>query len=149
MRSFAAKAFLVVLIVATAGTAIAQPRRHVRLKSRDAADARPFDDAVRVGNTLYLAGRIGTDTTGKVPADAAAEVRNVMDQIKAVLAQEGMTMDDLVTVTVYCTDLSLYGTFNDVYRTYFTKGFPARAFLGTGSLLAGGRFEVQAIAVKP
>src|SRR5438093_12669544 len=98
MRSFAAKAFLVVLIVATAGTAIAQPRRHVRLKSRDAADARPFDDAVRVGNTLYLAGRIGTDTTGKVPADAAAEGPNVIDQLKAVLPHEGKSVADLGTV---------------------------------------------------
>jgi 2-iminobutanoate/2-iminopropanoate deaminase len=148
MRRVLTKASLTLVIAALGVTATAQERRHVRLKSRDASDIRPFDDAVRVGSTLYLAGRIGTDATGKVPADAAAEVRNVMDQIKAVLAQEGMTMDDLVTVQVFCTDLSLYGTFNDVYRTYFTKGFPARAFLGTGSLLAGGRFEVQGIAVK-
>jgi len=96
MRSFAAKAILIGLVVASAVTATAQERRHVRLKSRDASDVRPFDDAVRVGNTLYLAGRIGLDaTTNKPPADAAAEVRTVMDQIKAVLAQEGMTMDDL------------------------------------------------------
>ena len=149
MRSIAAKAFLVVLVVAAAGTAAAQQRRHVRLKSRDASDTRPFDDAVRVGNTLYLAGRIGLDpTTNKPPAEAAAEARMVMDQIKAVLTQEGMTMDDVVNVTVFCPDLSLYGAFNDVYRTYFTKGFPARAFIGSGPLLAGGRFEVQAIAVK-
>jgi len=149
MRSFATTAVLVVLVGASAMAAAAEGNRHVRLKSRDAKDVRPFDDAVRAGQTLYLAGRIGLDpATQKPPADAAAEVRNVMDQIKAVLAQEGMTMDDLVTVTVYCTDLSLYGTFNDVYRTYFTKGFPARAFIGSGSLLAGGRFEVQGIAVK-
>ena len=149
MASFVTRAFLMALVATSAIAATAEERRHVRLRSRDAKDERPFDDAVRVGPTLYLAGRIGLDpTTNKPPADAAAEVRTVMDQIKAVLAQEGMTMDDLVTVTVYCTDLSLYGTFNDVYRTYFTKGFPARAFLGTGSLLAGGRFEVQGIAVK-
>jgi 2-iminobutanoate/2-iminopropanoate deaminase len=149
MRSFATTAVLVVLVGASAMAAAAEGNRHVRLKSRDAKDVRPFDDAVRVGNTVYLAGRIGLDpATQKAPADAAAEARNVMDQIKSVLAQEGMTMDDLVTVTVYCTDLSLYGTFNDVYRTYFTKGFPARAFIGSGSLLAGGRFEVQGIAVK-
>ena len=148
MRSFATKAFLVMLVGASTAAATAE-NRHVRLKSRDAKDVRPFDDAVRVGNTLYLAGRIGLDpATNKPPADAAAEVRTVMDQIKAVLVQEGMTMDDLVTVTVYCTDLSLYGTFNDVYRTYFTKGFPARAFIGSGPLLAGGRFEVQGIAIK-
>jgi len=149
MRSFAVMALLLVLVGGSAAVATAEGNRHVRLKSRDAKDVRPFDDAVRVGRTLYLAGRIGLDpATNKPPADAAAEVRTVMDQIKAVLAQEGMTMDDLVTVTVYCTDLSLYGTFNDVYRTYFTKGFPARAFIGSGSLLAGGRFEVQGIAVK-
>ena len=148
MRSLAMKAFLVMLVGASTVAATAE-NRHVRLKSRDAKDERPFSDAVRVGQTLYLAGRIGLDpATNKPPADAAAEVRTVMDQIKAVLAQEGMSMDDLVTVTVYCTDLGLYGTFNDVYRTYFTKGFPARAFIGSGPLLAGGRFEVQGIAVK-
>jgi len=146
MRRLAA--FLLVLVGGWAAVVSAEGNRHVRLKSRDASDVRPFDDAVRVGNTLYLAGRIGLEANGKPPADAAAEVRKVMDDIKAVLAQEGMTMDDLVTVQVFCTDLALYGTFNDVYRTYFTKGFPARAFLGTGSLLAGGRFEVQGIAVK-
>jgi len=148
MRSLAMKAFLVMLVGASTVAATAE-NRHVRLKSRDPKDERPFSDAVRVGQTLYLAGRIGLDpATNKPPADVAAEVRTVMDQIKAVLAQEGMTMDDLVTVTVYCTDLGLYGTFNDVYRTYFTKGFPARAFIGSGPLLAGGRFEVQGIAVK-
>jgi enamine deaminase RidA (YjgF/YER057c/UK114 family) len=148
MQSFATKAVLVALVgAATVGTA-AEARRNVRLASRDAKDERPFSDAVRVGNTLYLAGRIGLDATGKPPADAATEVRTVMDQIKAVLTQEGMTMDDLVTVQVFCPDLSLYGTFNDVYKTYFTKGYPARAFIGSGPLLAGGRFEVQGIAVK-
>ena len=148
MWSLAMKAFLVMLVGASTVAATAE-NRHVRLKSRDPKDERPFSDAVRVGQTLYLAGRIGLDpATNKPPADVAAEVRTVMDQIKAVLAQEGMTMDDLVTVTVYCTDLGLYGTFNDVYRTYFTKGFPARAFIGSGPLLAGGRFEVQGIAVK-
>lgn len=149
MSRLATRACLMVLAAALAVAAVAQERRHVRLASRDAKDDRPFSDAVRVGNTLYLAGRIGLDPkTGKPPADAAAEVRTVLDQIKAVLAQEGMTMDDMVTVQVYCPDLSLYGTFNDIYKTYFTKGYPARAFIGSGPLLAGGRFEVQGIAVK-
>jgi enamine deaminase RidA (YjgF/YER057c/UK114 family) len=141
-------AVLVALGSAATMASAAEERRHVRLASRDAKDERPFSDAVRAGNTLYLAGRIGLDATGKPPADAAAEVRMVMDQIKAVLAQEGMTMDDLVTVQVFCPDLSLYGTFNDIYKGYFTKGYPARAFIGSGPLLAGGRFEVQGIAVK-
>lgn len=122
-------------------------RREIRLASRPASDVRPFSDAVLVGNTLYLAGRTGGDKDGKIPTDPADEARAVMDQIKAVLAQEKMAMDDLVTVQVFCTDVKYYATFNDVYRTYFTK-FPARAFIGSGPLLGGARFEVQGMAVK-
>ena len=59
-----------------------------------------------------------------------------------------MTMDDLVSVTIYSPDLSLYSTFNEIYRPYFAKGFPARAFIGSGPLLFGMRFEMQAIAIK-
>ena len=122
-------------------------RREIRLASRPASDVRPFSDAVLVGNTLYLAGRTGGDKDGKIPADVADEARAVMDQIKAVLAQEKMVMDDLVTVQVFCTDVKYYAAFNDVYRTYFTK-FPARAYIGSGPLLGGAKFEVQGIAIK-
>jgi len=59
-----------------------------------------------------------------------------------------MTMDDLVYVQVFCTDLAYYDKFNVAYRTYFSKDFPARAFIGAGSLLRGGHFEMQAIAVR-
>ena len=57
-------------------------------------------------------------------------------------------MDDLVSVQIFCSDLSLYDEFNAIYRTYFKKGFPARAFIGNGPVLRGGRFEVQGTAVK-
>jgi len=60
-----------------------------------------------------------------------------------------MTMDDLVYVQIACTDLSLFEKFNPIYRSYFTTtDFPAREFIGAGSLLRGGHFELQAIAVK-
>ena len=57
-------------------------------------------------------------------------------------------MDDFVSVTVYCTDLSLYDTFNAVYATYFHRHYPARAFIGVARLVRGARFEVQGVAVK-
>jgi 2-iminobutanoate/2-iminopropanoate deaminase len=57
-------------------------------------------------------------------------------------------MDDIVTMQIMCTDLGLYDTFNDVYRTYFQHGFPARAFLGANSLLRGAHCEVLGIAVR-
>ena len=71
-----------------------------------------------------------------------------MESFKATLAAAGMTMDDLVSVTVYCPDLTLYDAFNAVYRTYFEGDFPARAFIGSGPLLFGMRFEMQGIAVR-
>ena len=109
----------------------------------------PFSDAILAGKTLYLAGRIGLDPkTGKVPEKIDDEVKNLLDGDKQVLAQAGMSMDDIVYVQVYCSDLSLYNQFNAVYRTYFAKDFPARAFIGAGSLLLGAHFELQAIAVK-
>jgi enamine deaminase RidA (YjgF/YER057c/UK114 family) len=85
---------------------------------------------------------------GQVPDDPAEEARLVLDSIKATLEQAGMTMDDLVYVQIFCSDVAHYDAFNAVYRTYFTREFPARAFLGAGTLLFDARFEVQSIAVK-
>ena len=81
---------------------------------------------------------------GEEPA-GGFHVRIVMDSMKQRLEMVGMTMDDLVNVRVYCPDLSLYDKFNAVYRTYFKEHFPARAFIGSGPLLLGGRFEVTGI----
>ena len=69
--------------------------------------------------------------------------------ILLALVQAGMTMDDLVYVQIACTDLSLYDKFNAAYRSYFTtKELPAREFIGAATLLRGGHFELQAIAVR-
>lgn len=110
----------------------------------------PFSDGILAGNTLYLAGRIGLDPkTGKPPAEVADEIKLMLDNLKGTLTQAGMTMDDLVYVQIACTDLSLFDKFNSIYKSYFTtKDFPAREFIGAGSLLRGGHFELQAIAVK-
>ena len=110
----------------------------------------PFSGAILAGNTLYLSGRIGIDSkTGKAPAEIDDEIKLLLDRLKATLTASGMTMDDLVYVQVACTDLTLYDKFNAAYRSYFTtKEFPAREFIGVASLLRGGHFEVQAIAVK-
>ena len=109
----------------------------------------PFSDAVLVDDTLYLAGRIGFDpATGKPAESAEDEARFVLEGIRQVLAAAGMTMDDLVSVQVFCPDVSLFDTFNGVYRTFFSGELPARAFLGSGPLLFGARFEVLGMAIK-
>jgi reactive intermediate/imine deaminase len=122
-------------------------RKHINLPGK--AASLPFSDAVRVGDTLYMAGRIGLKPgTREVPATAEEEARNVLDQFRAVLAAADMTMDDLVSVQVFCSDVSLFDTWNKIYPTYFTGELPARAFIGSGPLLFGARFEMQAIAVR-
>ena len=99
--------------------------------------------------TIYVAGTLGLDPeTGKPPADAKMEARLALDEFRRKLALAGATMDDLVSVQVFCPDLSLYEVFNAVYRTYFENGFPARTFVGSGPLLFGSRFEINGIAVK-
>ena len=121
--------------------------RAINLPGR--TNAAPFSDAVLAGDTLYVAGRLGLDPeTGRPPATAEQEARNVLSGIRAGLAEADMTMDDLVTVQVFCSDVGLYGAFNSVYREYFGDAPPARAFLGSGTLLFGARFEVTGIAVK-
>ena len=137
----------IALVSVLAAPAAADERTHVRLPERK--DDRPFSDAVIVGRTIYLSGTLGLESSGKPPADAAAEARLVMERVKRAVEAAGATMDDLVSVQVFCSDLAQYDTFNKVYATFFKKKHPARAFIGSGPLLFGARFEVQGIAVKP
>jgi len=110
----------------------------------------PFSNGVMVGETFYVAGHIGMDpATGQAAADVDTEARLVMDAVKHTLEEAGLTADDLVSVTVYCTDLDLYDKFNAVYRTYFHGNYPARAFIGIDKLVRGAHFEVAGIAAKP
>lgn len=120
------------------------------IDGRSGADGNvpPYSGAVSVGDTLYLAGALGTDENLEVPNDPADEARNVMNAIKKNVEAAGMTMDDIVSIQVFCTDLNLYQAFNDVYRTFFTQEYPARAFIGVGTLLFDARFEVQGIAIR-
>ena len=109
----------------------------------------PFSDAILAGDTLYVAGHLGLDPrSGSAPSDAATEARMVMDAVKRTVESAGLHVEDLVSVTVYCTDLQLYDTFNTVYRSYFHGHYPTRAFIGTDKLLRGAHFEVQGIAIK-
>ena len=143
-----------VAVVATAAVAYvhgyqaAESRRYIAPRTKADATLPPFSGAVFAGNTLYLAGEIGTGADNKVPDTAEAEAKAVLDKVQARLKAAGLTMDDLATVTIYCSDVKHYDAFNQVYRTYFTKEYPARAFIGAGTLLFNARFEVQGIAMK-
>ena len=138
---------LVLLLTAGANTVLAQEREYINPRSAADTGVPPFSGAVRTGNTLYLSGMLGL-VNGQVPDDPQEEARILLDSIKRTLEAADMTMDDLVYVQIFCSDVALYDAFNEVYRTYFTREFPARAFLGSGTLLFNARFEIQSIAVK-
>lgn len=127
----------------------AQQTGRVYLRSKIAQERQlPFSSGVLVGNTLYIAGVTGVDPSTKGSVTAEEEARLVMNQIKQTVLQAGMTMDDIVSVQVFCTDLANYDAFNGVYKTYFHGNYPARAFIGASSLLFGARYEVMGIAIR-
>jgi len=140
---------LIALIVSHASLAADPVRKYVPAPPATAnAPAAPFSEGVMVASTFYVAGHVGIDpATGNAASNVDTEAHLVLDAIKKTLGQAGLTMDDLVSVTVYCTDLSLYEGFNTVYRGYFHGPFPARAFIGVNQLVRGAHFEVAGVAV--
>ncbi len=141
--------FVTTLILLWSVAAGAADRKYIVKPKPGTIQTLPFSDAVLVGNTLYVAGHLGLDAkTAAPPASAEEEARLVMDGVKGTVEAAGLTMDDVVSVQIFCTDLKLYETFNAVYQTYFHGDYPARAFLGVNQLVRGGRFEVTGIAVK-
>ncbi len=136
-----------VLTLMSLPSVVQAQRSYVNPSHASSSSGSPFSGAVLVGDTLYLSGMLGLEG-GQVPDDPAREARNVLSAIRDTLEEAGMSMDDLVYVQIFCSDLSQYQTFNAVYRSFFTAEFPARAFIGAGSLLFDARFEVQGIAVK-
>ena len=142
-----AAALIVGLLISAGLSQTSTSVKYINVPGR--SDDLPYSNAVLAGKTMYLAGAIGVDpSTGAPPEDVRKEVKIVLDGMKSRLEGVGMTMDDLVSVQVFCPDLSLYDAFNEVYRTYFKDHYPARGFIGSGPLLRGGRFEVMGVAVK-
>ena len=146
--TFAALVSAALVSAVSADLSAQEVRRYINPQSAADSTALPFSGAVLVGNTLYLSGTIGLDENQQVPSTPEAEARLVLNSMQSTLEAAGMTMDDLVSVQVFCSDVAHYAAFNAVYRTYFTREFPARAFVGAGTLLFDARFEVQGIAVK-
>ena len=107
----------------------------------------PFSSAVRVGHLLFLSGQLGTDSTNTlVPGGIAAETRQAMDNIKAVLERNGSSMDQVVKCLVMLADIGEWAEMNKVYVTYFPNHRPARSAFGATGLALGGRLEIECIA---
>ena len=140
-----------IALCALPALAVAAPAKHFPAGGGTAGGPQPaFSAAVEADGTLYVSGTTdGTDpATGKLPVDATTGAKVVLNNIQKTLQAAGYTMDDLVWVQIFASDLKNYADFNAVYRTYFKGPLPARAFIGAGSLLGGAHFEVMGIARK-
>src|SRR5690349_7196598 len=109
----------------------------------------PLSEAVRVGDTLYLSGQIGIQpgTLKLVPGGIKEEAKQTLANIRTTLEAHGYTMQDVVKCTVMLADISKWGDFNEVYKTFFTEPYPARSALGANGLAVGAQVEVECVAV--
>jgi 2-iminobutanoate/2-iminopropanoate deaminase len=108
----------------------------------------PFSDAVRVGDMLYLSGKIGNipGTPQLAEGGIAGETRQALENIKAALEKYGSSMDEVVKCTVFLADIAEWGAMNEVYKTYFPVNPPARSALGASGLALGARVEIECLA---
>ncbi|HEY9448928.1 MAG TPA: RidA family protein [Gemmatimonadaceae bacterium] len=139
------------LIALTLGAAIAgcsSVRNEPEFLITPEAATRPFSPAVRVGGLLFLAGKLGTDSTGKlVPGGIQAETRRAMENIGAELRKAGSSFDRVVKCTVFLADMGGWAAMNEVYAPFFPDGKrPARTAVAVSGLALDARVEIECIA---
>ena len=110
----------------------------------------PYNQAVLVGNTLYIAGQIAMDIeTGSTEVkDISEETSRVMSHLRAILGEAGMDFNDVVKTTIFLSDMSLFSAVNEVYGTYFTSDYPARETVAVKGLPKNVNVEISMIAAK-
>ena len=122
------------------------PRQAIATEHAPAAIG-PYSQAVRRGATVFLSGQIPLDpATGQlVEGDIAAQTRRVFDNLRAVCQAAGGTLEDVVRVGIYLTDLGDFAAVNAVMADYFSAPYPARSTIEVAGLPRGARVEVDAI----
>jgi len=119
------------------------------ISSADAPKAiGPYSPAVRAGQLLFVSGQVPFDpATGQmIEGDIAAQARRVLDNIGALLKAGGLAFNDIVRTTIFLADMNDFAAVNDVYATYFSQPFPARATVQVARLPKDARVEIDAIA---
>jgi reactive intermediate/imine deaminase len=111
--------------------------------------ARPFSPAVRAGDFIYVSGQVPANSNGEIVAGGIeVQTRQVMENLKAVLALAGASFDDVCKTTCWLEDARDFGAFNRVYMSYFPNGKPARSTT-EARLMVDEKVEIDVIAYKP
>ena len=137
---------LVVLFVVLVSRSLAQQRQVIQPPGT--AVGLPFSPVVRVGNMLYLSGQIGNRPGTRELADTgiAGQTRQALDNVKALLASAGSSLERVAKCTVFLVDIKDYAAMNTVYATYFPKDPPARSTVAGSGLALGARVEIECLA---
>jgi len=108
----------------------------------------PYSSGLRSGQLLFISGQVPADpaTGALVGGDIAAQTRRVLENIKALLAAAGLTLDHIVRTTVFLADMDDFTAMNAEYRGYFKEPFPARSTIQAARLPRDARIEIDAIA---
>ena len=108
-----------------------------------------YSQAVQSGNTVYLSGQIPLDpaTMQMVEGDIEAEIRRVFDNLQAVCVASGGSLNHLVKLNIFLTDLGCFAQVNAIMAEYFAEPYPARAAIGVAALPKGARVEMDGILV--
>ena len=140
------------LFLAVSGCATTAAQKEVISTPNAPAAIGPYSQAIKFGNLLFLAGQIPIDPkTNQLMKDASIEdqTRLVLNNLKAVLEANGMTMDNVLSTTVFLKDLNDFAKMNAVYAEFFTQDPPARSTVQVAALPKAGLVEIEAIAVIP
>jgi 2-iminobutanoate/2-iminopropanoate deaminase len=108
----------------------------------------PYNHAVRVGELLFCAGQIPLDpaTGNLVEGDIKAQTERVLQNVKAILDDQGLSFTNVVKSTVFLTNLADFAGMNEIYAKYFTSDFPARSTIQVAALPRGASVEIEVIA---
>jgi 2-iminobutanoate/2-iminopropanoate deaminase len=113
-----------------------------------AAPVGPYNHAVRIGELLFCSGQIPLDpaTGNLVSGDIRAQTERVLENVKAILSDQGLSFSNVVKSTVFMTNLGDFAAMNEVYARYFTSDFPARSTIQVAALPRGASVEIEVIA---
>jgi 2-iminobutanoate/2-iminopropanoate deaminase len=109
----------------------------------------PYTPIVRAGDWLICSGQVGIADGALVEGGVAAELRQAMANMKALLESEGASMSDVAKTTVFLTDMADYSTMNDIYVELFGDHRPARSAVAVAALPIGALIELEAWAIVP
>lgn len=108
----------------------------------------PYSQGVLAGNMVFVSGQLPINpVTGEMPREIKEQTHQSIENIKAILAEAGASLDNVVKTTVYLSDMSLFGDMNSVYAEHFKTVFPARAAFAVKELPKSALVEIEVIAI--